>query len=164
VSTPSNDFTNATVLADSFWSPDQQPGRGGKGKGRSNTPEDSEEDNSETDNASNSDDSDEEEPTEEGLQRGGSLEPYADWDNGEILTPEERAQIMKLSLYKRSRKMNIRRRKRMEADLARNFRTLTDDTRETQPKPSTSQKPKAQHTASGPTDGPPHCSLRKVAK
>jgi len=32
------------------------------------------------------DDSEEEEPTEE-IQSGGSLEPYADWDNGEVLTP-----------------------------------------------------------------------------
>ena len=43
-------------------------------------------------------------------------DPFADWDNGEPLTPEECAQLMKLSTYERAREMNIRRRRHMEAD------------------------------------------------
>ena len=38
-----------------------------------------------------------------------------EWDNGELLTAEERANIMKLSLYERQREMNMRRNKRLLA-------------------------------------------------
>jgi hypothetical protein len=163
--TPDKNSTDATFLTDSLGSPDQptsseEKGKG-KGKAKSNTSEDSKKSDSEGDSSSSSED--EEELRVKGGTQGGSIGPYADWDNGEALTPKERAQIMKLSLYERSREMNIRRRKRMESDLAHDFRTLTDDMGKTRSKPSpASQKPlKAQHVADGNTD---RRSPRKVAK
>ena len=125
------------LLADPPGSSDQPPSSSEKWKGKSNALEDTElegsddsnsdESDSETDSHSISSESGKEHQAEGGTENG--LVPFTDWDNGEPLTPEERAQIMKLSLYERSHEMNIRRRKWMEADLALDFRTLTDDTR-----------------------------------
>jgi hypothetical protein len=75
--------------------------------------------------------------------------PFADWDNGEPLMPEERAQIMKLSAYERAREMNIRKRKRMEADLVSELRTLTDAAKQSYSNPAPAQrKPKTKAPSS----------------
>ena len=45
-------------------------------------------------------------------------DPFADWDNGEELTEEERRELMTLgSNYERSRAMNIRRRERLAVEM-----------------------------------------------
>lgn len=61
----------------------------------------------------------EREPGENSGDSGGEndLDPYIDWDNGEPLTPEERAQIMKLSNYEKFHEMRMRYRRRLENEL-----------------------------------------------
>jgi hypothetical protein len=65
-----------------------------------------------------------------------SVDPYAEWDNGEPLTVEERAALMKLSTYQHSREMNIRLRRHMEAGLKNQFKSLINDTKAVATKPA----------------------------
>lgn len=57
--------------------------------------------------------SDDDENTEERVDKLDNEE----WDNGELLSAEERANIAKLSVYERQREMNMRRNKRLLAPL-----------------------------------------------
>ena len=91
----------------------------------------------------------EEEEEEEMGPKVKRIDPYANWDNGEPLTPEERAQLMKLSTYERAREMNIRRRQRMDSNLTSEFKTLTDDATRSHSKPAPApRKPKTKAPAS----------------
>ena len=85
---------------------------------------DGQDDGEKSGSESGDEDCDEDEVEAVGQER---IDPYANWDNGEPLTADERAQLMTLSAYERSREMNIRRRKRMEADLVSDFKSLTGD-------------------------------------
>ena len=85
-------------------------------------------------------------------------DPFADWDNGEPLTPEECAQLMKLSTYERAREMNICRRRRMEADLTSEFRALTGDVISSHSKPAPA--PRKRKTKVPVANEPPRRSSR----
>lgn len=97
--------------------------------------ETSESSSSESDN-----DDDDEKPKAKGVAR--RTDPYANWDNGEPLTPTERAQLMKLSTYERSREMNIRKRQRMDAGLTSEFKELANNMKQSQAKSPAPRKPK----------------------
>jgi hypothetical protein len=113
LNTPSNNESLFAGALEGFNQPSISSGE--KGKMKDDTQED--------DRRSDVTNSEEEESSgeEEEEERGPTLnakrnDPFADWDNGEPLTPEECAQLMKLSTYERAREMNIRRRRHMEAD------------------------------------------------
>ena len=90
------------------------------------------------------------------VHRGDIEYDESDWDNGKLLTPEECAALMKLSTCERRRAMNIKVRKRMEADLAEEFKKLHGEF-------SLTKKPKATHWRRQkpvPSNEPPHQSRR----
>ncbi|KIM80236.1 hypothetical protein PILCRDRAFT_9780, partial [Piloderma croceum F 1598] len=154
---PNGESTNTSSFAESLWSINKASAGEARAEveseDRDGTAEDSSSDNESSD-SSDGDDIAEEPEVGKGKQRH---DPYADWDNGEPLTPEECTQIMKLSTYERAREMNIRRRKRMEVSLQSEFRALAGDLKETLPRslPASSGK----HVPDGPT----HCSSRNKA-
>ena len=117
VSTPNGESTNTSFFAESL-------------DGEEAEAEAESEDGTTEDNSSDNEGSDGDNVAEEPERH----DPYADWDNGEPLTPEERAQILTLSTYERAREMNIRMRKRMEVSLVSEFRALTGDLKKTPPK------------------------------
>jgi hypothetical protein len=83
----------------------------------------------------------------------------SDWDNGESLTPGERAALMKLSTYERRREMNIRARKRMEAAILDDYRNKFGDI-DFNPagKPKVAREPRKRPV---PSTEPPRRSNRK---
>jgi hypothetical protein len=131
---PNRESTNTSFFAESLWSTSAGEAQAEvESEDGDGTAEDSSSDNESSDSNEGSDGDDvaEEPEVGKGKQRH---DPYADWDNGEPLTPEERTQIMKLSTYERAREMNIRRRKRMEVSLQSEFRALTGDLKKTPPR------------------------------
>jgi hypothetical protein len=130
---------------------------GEKGKMKDDTQEDDQ--CSDVTNSKDEESSGEEEEEERGPTPNAKRNDlFADWDNGEPLTPEERAQLMKISTYERAREMNICRRWHMEADLTSEFRALTGNVISLHSKPAPT--PHKCKTKVPVANKPPHCSSR----
>lgn len=119
---------NDTTLRDLGTEPDDLLGDGieditpGREKDQEahNEPKDGEDDKEDGDDQEDEDDKedeDEQDKEEQNKPKQVQFDPYANWDNGEDLTKEERAAVLALgSNYERSRMMNIRRRERLEVE------------------------------------------------
>jgi hypothetical protein len=92
-----------------------------------------------SESSSSESDNDDEKPKAKGVAR--QTDPYANWDNGEPLTPTKHVQLMKLSTYD-SQEMNICKRQQMDAGFMSKFKELANNMKQSQAKSPAPRKPK----------------------